>query len=265
MLIKSSRYLTEPQHLPCAKSLINSCMSDLMDKPRESNSWVTDLVSKSKQFVTRSKQLGLINSSEAPSLSSSSPNNESSWLRIYHALNWIVQNNTDLLDSSLVDAEIEMIQSLVSVILEPISEIYDELTNPTNVVAGFVFPAIYSLVNYELAAVEESSLCYPIAADLIDLLKSRFDFVFDSENPLHKCFLASTLLDCRFKQFQFVRNEQERFALLNRAKSSLVDFYTKINSSSKSPSNSSETSKSCSTSGSADKRKISFVEKMLNR
>lgn len=306
--IKSSRYLTDAQFLPCVKSLIDSCANSTLELGEsEQDAQLGDLIDKCRRLVSIAKQQRLFSTT----LEAAAATN--TWLATYQELTWCIQNathdlfnqtnddnddnNDDLyeIDSLLLsDRERETVAELVTSILDPLCEIYDELSNPNNVVVGFVFPAVYSLVNYELPAVAAESsegvmsLVGRLAAELAASLRVRFDFLFNSESPLHKCFLAATLLDGRFKQFQFVRDDQDRFTLLSRAKSSLAEFYTRVccggsELSLKSPGNArSEHSvvvgdgvecKQKTTAAMApllrnnggNQKRMSFVEKMLNR
>lgn len=194
----------------------------------------------------------------------------------------IIQTVDDL-SLLLTDNEFRILQTLSDSILEPLCEIFQELTNPISVAAGFVFPAIYSLVNYELACTRDNladAHLVRFADLLLSALKQEFHFVFEhaelNSAALHKLYLCATLLDCRFKQFQFVRDERERFALLSRAKSSLIEFYAnsvqqnsmvsnKSPSMSNAPSTVNKITSQASISNGDTKRKPSFVEKMLNR
>lgn len=240
--IKSSRYLSDAQFLPCVKSLIDSCANSMLESEQDGKLELDQLIDKCRRLVSIAKQQRLF------SANLEATNN---WLATYHELTWCIQNAThDLFNQTnddddnddfyeiesclLSERERDTLVELVTSILDPLCEIYDELSNPNNVVVGFVFPAVYSLVNYELPAVAAESLegvvslVGRLAAELAASLRARFDFLFTSESPLHKCFLAATLLDCRFKQFQFVRDDQDRFTLLSRAKSSLAEFYTRV-------------------------------------
>lgn len=274
--IQSNQYL-EAEYLPCSKSLINMCANGLFENQSKSIDFINQIVLKSKKLVTAVKQSGMM-ALEPKQINTVSIGSD--WVSTYNALNWILKNTeiingiaNDSLDS-LTAFELEILQGICS-ILEPLNEIYDEISNTKNVTIGFIFPAIYSLVNYELPAVQENftkSDLTTLTNELIASLKSKFDFVFNPESPLQKCFLSATLLDCRFKQFQFIRNEQDRFILLNRAKSCLIEFHNAINTRSfsnsqahLSPSDGTIKFVQNGNGGGGDKRKLSFVEKMMNR
>lgn len=270
---------------------MDSCLNSILESA--SHGKLGKLIDKCLRVVNHAKRSGTVTALEAPTLFTPS-HSTSHWLATFHSLNWWAQNidqlslptsnnqnghTNDDLDNDLVDLllnsnEREMILDLIGSILEPLSEVYDELSNPNNVASGFVFPAIYSLVNYELPDVIETrrGVISELADELAASLKNRFDFLFNNESPLHKCFLAATLLDCRFKQFQFVRNDQERFALMSHAKTSLAEFYSRIvvPNCVKSPARSDRSGEivmmqRSSTTASTDRKRISFVDKMLNR
>jgi hypothetical protein len=104
-----------------------------------------------------------------------------------------------------------------------------------------LFPAIYTLVNYELATVfddiEKSRVpaeIETIRLKLISCLKQRFDFLLNN-NDTSKVYWAMTFLDCRFKGFSFISKIEERKAKLQIAKEFLETYYATLPEKTSSP------------------------------
>ena len=126
-------------------------------------------------------------------------------------------------------------------ILKPLKDITCDLSGSKYVTASMLFPAIYTLVNYELATVfddiEKSRVpaeIETIRLKLISCLKQRFDFLLNN-NDTSKVYWAMTFLDCRFKGFSFISKIEERKAKLQIAKEFLETYYATLPEKTSSP------------------------------
>lgn len=93
---------------------------------------------------------------------------------------------------------------------------------------SLIFPTIYALVKYELDnIVLKNYEIKKIRNELVRCLKGRFKHVFEDD-----IYIASTVLNWKYKNLKFIKDDAERIMYLNRAKKYLTNFNNKCENTS---------------------------------
>ena len=126
--------------------------------------------------------------------------------------------NKKIADYCPTEAEVASIVDVCN-ILQPLKELTDLFSGSKYPTITVLYPTIYNLVNHELDEVEitDSSLAL-LRDDLIYSLSGRFNYVLTDD-----FFLAATMLDFRFRNFEFIHDEAVRVEKIAKAKSKLIE------------------------------------------
>lgn len=131
--------------------------------------------------------------------------------------------NKAIKDSVPTDVEFDMLNELCD-LLFPLKNLTVMLSGQKYCTISFLFPTIYKLINYDLNEINLSYIqCIALRDELLERLNGRFAYVFNND-----LFIACTFMDFRMKNFEFVNNLEERKELLQKAKTKVIEFYTKL-------------------------------------
>lgn len=87
-------------------------------------------------------------------------------------------------------------------ILEPLKELTEYLSGSRYTTSSILYPAIYSLINIELPAVQMvTSEMAELRDELIDILGRRFYYVLDER--VNELYIMACFLDVRYKSSSF--------------------------------------------------------------
>lgn len=117
------------------------------------------------------------------------------------------------------EKEFELLNDLY-VLLQPIKDITELLSGSQYSTSSVSFPAMYDLITDELPKINITNHdVIVLRKELIKSLKERFKYIFNND-----LILACSLLDSRFKNFNYINSNSEKFEYLNRSKKFLINF-----------------------------------------
>ncbi|CAF1130762.1 unnamed protein product, partial [Brachionus calyciflorus] len=106
-------------------------------------------------------------------------------------------------------------------LFEKIKDLTEILSGSNYTTISIVFPAIFTLVNYELDCLDLRTYeIKKLKTELVNSLKGRFSFVLNSD-----LYLAATFLNIKYKNLTFVKDLKLRESYLTRAKQFIIDIY----------------------------------------
>ena len=99
------------------------------------------------------------------------------------------------------DTDFEVIEDMCS-LLRPLNDLTDILIGSKFISISILYATIFNLVNYELPSFEPKSFqVLALKNELIQSLSNRFYYVLTDD-----LFLATTLLDFKFRNFEFIQD-----------------------------------------------------------
>ena len=119
--------------------------------------------------------------------------------------------------------ELEILGELCD-LLQPLKELTYLFSGSSYVSMSFLFPALYSLINYNYTSMEfEFSQTEILKQELLRALNGRFNYLANND-----VYVAATFLDFKFRKFLFVKEDDKREEYLDTAKTYLKKLNNKI-------------------------------------
>ncbi|CAF1070595.1 unnamed protein product [Brachionus calyciflorus] len=158
------------------------------------------------------------------------------WSSSYDMLNSILVNKNALISIS-VDREFESVKANMlseyefcfldefCTLLQPLKDLTEFFSGSKYVTCSILHPAIFTLVNYDLLAMDLRYInVISIRDEMINSLKKRFNYVLNDQH--NDIFKVSTFLDLNYKKFSYIKNEEVRLASIERGKRLVIKIAT---------------------------------------
>ena len=135
--------------------------------------------------------------------------------------------NHALVDYMPSKDDFEMIEDLAN-LLHPLYEFITLLGAKYYPTLSYLFPLVYSLLNNDLSVVKlTDKRILSLRDSLVRVMKWRFDYVINENEPTHSILLGATFLDFQFKKFSFIADVKQRNAFINKAKTFITNLFNK--------------------------------------